>query len=91
VTRSRIVLGGVVVAAVIVALSLAVLYAAGPGASDLGTGQRDKFTIGTAIVVVGYLWFPILVLLGPALLLIALMLFVGAAIERRRAGPAADD
>jgi hypothetical protein len=91
VTRSRIALGGVVVAAVIVALSLAVLYAAGPATSDLGTGQTDKFTIGTAIVVVGYLSFPILVLLGPALLLIAMMLLVGAAIERRRAGPAADD
>jgi len=90
-TRSKIALGGVVVAAVIVALSLAALYAAGPAASDLGTGQTDKFTVGTAIVVVGYLWFPILVLLGPALLLIALMLFVGAAVERRRAGPAADD
>ena len=90
-TRSKIVLGGVVLAAVIVAVSLAVLYPAGPAAPDPGPGQRDNFTIGTAIVVVGYLWFPILVLLGPALLLLALMLFVGAAIERRRAGPAADD
>jgi hypothetical protein len=33
---------------------------------------------------------PVLVLLGPALLLIALMLFIASAIERRRAGPDAD-
>jgi len=91
VTRSKVALGAVVVAAVVVALSLAVLYVAGPAPSDLGSGQPDKFTIGTAIVIVGYLLFPILVLLGPALLLIALMLLVGAAIEGRRAGPAADD
>jgi len=91
VTRSKVVLGGVVAAAVIVTLALAVLYVAGPAPSGVGAGQPDKLTIGTAIAVVGYLSFPILVLLGPALLLIALMLLVGAAIERRRAGPAADD
>jgi len=91
VTRSKLALGAVVVAAVIVALSLAVLYVAGPAPSDLGSGQPDNFTIGTAIVIVGYLTFPVLMLLGPALLLIALMLVVASAIERRRAGPTADD
>ena len=90
-TRSKVALGAVVVAAVVVALTLAVLYVVGPAPSDLGSGQPDKFTIGTAIVIVGYLTYPVLMLLGPALLLIALMLVVGSAIERRRAGPAADD
>jgi hypothetical protein len=88
--RSKIVAGGVVTVAVILTLGLAVVYVAGPARSDFGTGQADKFTIGTAIVVAGYLVFPVLVLLGPALLLIALMLFVASAIERRRAGPGAD-
>lgn len=47
--------------------------------------QSDTFTLGTAILVAGYLMFPVLALLAAGLLLIALMLLAGAAAERRRA------
>jgi uncharacterized membrane protein len=44
----------------------------------------NQFTIGTAVLFVGYLVFPILALLALGLFLIALMLITGDAIERRR-------
>jgi hypothetical protein len=49
------------------------------------TGQPDGFTVVTAILLVGYLLFPLLGLLALGLLVIALMLLAGAAVERRRA------
>jgi hypothetical protein len=60
------------------------LYAFRP-TPTIGPGQSDTFTVGTAILVAGYLLFPVLALLAAGLLLIALMLLAGAAIERRRA------
>jgi len=48
--------------------------------------EPGRFSLGTAILIAGYLLFPVLALLAAGLLLIALMLFVGAAVERRRAG-----
>jgi hypothetical protein len=48
--------------------------------------EPGRFSVGTAILVAGYLLFPVLALLAAGLLLIALMLFAGAAVERRRAG-----
>jgi hypothetical protein len=48
--------------------------------------EPGRFSLGTAILVAGYLLFPVLALLAAGLLLIALMLLAGAAAERRRAG-----
>ena len=47
--------------------------------------EPGRFSLGTAILVAGYFLFPVLALLAAGLLLIALMLFVGALVERRRA------
>jgi uncharacterized membrane protein YgdD (TMEM256/DUF423 family) len=47
-------------------------------------GQSDRFTVGTAVVVVGYLMFPALAILSLGLLLVALMLLAAYAIERGR-------
>jgi hypothetical protein len=71
--------------AVILAVGVGILYAVRP-TPDLG-GQPDKFTIGTAVIVVGYLLFPILAVLVPVLLLISLLLLIANAVERRRPSP----
>lgn len=86
---SKILLGILGAAAVIVAVVVTLLYANRP-APNLATGQPDTFTVGTAILVAGYLLFPVLALLAAASLLIALMLLGGAAVERRRAAREAD-
>ena len=52
--------------------------------SPATTGDGNQFTVGTAILVVGYLLFPLLAVLAAGLLLISLMLIAGEAIERRR-------
>ena len=44
----------------------------------------NQFTLGMAILIVGYLLFPLLAVLAVGLLLISLMLIAGHAIERRR-------
>lgn len=74
------------VAALFALLGAVLLYMVRPTASNPATGQPDPFTLSTAIVVAGYLAFPALMLLGSGLLLIALMLLAGHAIERRRTG-----
>ncbi len=81
---SRIFFAVLLVAAVVVAVAVTVLYAVRP-TPTLRPGQPDAFTLGTAILVAGYLLFPVLALLAAALLLIALMLLAGPAAERRRA------
>ena len=83
----RVFLRAVLAATVVVACGVLLMNAVRPTTSDLGSGQPDTFTIGTAILVVGYLLFPVVALLAAALLLVALMLLVASAIERRRAGP----
>lgn len=72
------------IAALLALLGAVLLYVVRRTASSPATGQRDPFTLGTAIVVAGYLAFPALMLLGSGLLLIALMLLAAHAIERRR-------
>jgi len=47
----------------------------------------SSFRVVTAIVVVGYLMFPLLALLAAGLLLIALLLFLAHLEERRRLRP----
>jgi hypothetical protein len=54
----------------------------------LASGQPDTFTVGTAIVIVGYFLFPVLALLAAGLPVIALLLVVAQVIESRRGRPA---
>jgi uncharacterized membrane protein len=68
-------------AGVIVAVVVTALYAVRP-TPTLGPGHSDTFTLSTAILVAGYFLFPVLAFVAAALLLIALMLLAGAAIER---------
>lgn len=64
---------------------MALLYATRPP-PILASGQPDPFTVGTAILVVGYFLFPVLALLAAALPLVALLLVGAHLIESRRAG-----
>ena len=48
---------------------------------------ESSFTVGTAILVAGYLMFPVLAILAAGLLLIALLLFVAHLQEGRRLRP----
>ena len=48
---------------------------------------ESSFTVGTAILVAGYLIFPVLGLLAAGFLLIALLLFLAHLVERRRLRP----
>ena len=52
----------------------------------LASGQPDPFTVGTAILLVGYFLFPLLAVLAAVLLLVALLLVAAHLIESRRAG-----
>ena len=70
----------------VVALGAALLYASRPAFSNLGGGQPDPFTVGTAILVVGYLMFPVLALIAAVLLLVAMLLVLAQLIESRREG-----
>ena len=74
-------------AALIAALVAVFLYVVRPSASSPATDQPGPFTLGTAIVVAGYVAFPALLLRGLGMLLVALVLLAAHAIERRRAGP----
>jgi hypothetical protein len=76
------------IGALVLSVALVALSVVRP---ELVSPQPGTFSIGTAIVVAGYFLFPILVVIAGALLLLALMLFIGAAIERRRADPLIDD
>ena len=79
IARSRAGVAGI--AALGVVLGAIVIY----GLQSLATnGEGNQFTVGTAILVVGYLLFPLLAVLAVGLLLISLMLTAGHAIERGR-------
>ena len=70
--------------AIVVALGVVLLYAIRPP-SILASGQPDPFTVGTAILLVGYFLFPVLGLLAAVLLLVALLLVAVHLVESRRA------
>ena len=69
------------IAALVVVLGAVVIYGL---QSPAPNGEGNQFTLGTAILVVGYLLFPLLAVLAVGLLLTSLMLIAGHAIERRR-------
>ena len=66
-----------------------VLLVAGVAASVitallLGGSPSATFTYANAVLVLGYLLYPVLMLVGPTLLVVALLIMLGTAIERRR-------
>jgi len=69
---------------IVFALGVVLLYAMRPP-SILASGQPDPFTVGTAILLVGYFLFPVLGLLAAVLLLVALLLVAAHLVESRRA------
>ena len=71
----------VLVAILILGSGAAVLYVAG---TSEPAGSDGTFSTGIAILVVGYLLWPVLALLAGGLLLIALLLAIASATERRR-------
>lgn len=79
-TRSVIIL-----TAALLASGAILLYALPSTSFDVGIAvQPSRFSLGTAILVAGYVLLPILAILAAGLLLISAMLLAGAAIERRR-------
>jgi len=64
--------------------SAAVLALAGIVAlALLANVEPGTFTVGTAVLVAAYLLFPVLLILAGGPGVIALLLLIGAAIERR--------
>jgi hypothetical protein len=78
VSRSR------VIATAVLTLLLAggMRYALSP--ASFAIARPGEFNTGMAIVILGYVLYPLLALLAVGLLVVAFMIFVGAAIERRR-------
>lgn len=72
-----------VIAAVVVAVGVALQYAMRTP-PILASGQPDAFTVGTAIVLVGYFLFPVLALFGIGLPAVALLLVAAQVLESRR-------
>ncbi len=76
--RSRV----IVAAVLTLLLAGGVVYAVSPASFEIA--RPGEFGSGMAIVVLGYVLYPVLVLLAAGLLVVALMMLVGASIERRR-------
>jgi membrane protein implicated in regulation of membrane protease activity len=60
------------------------LYLSWPAASSRPTGQSDAFTVDTAILIAGSVFYPALAFVAIALVVIALMLLAARVVERRR-------
>ena len=69
----------------VAAVAVVLIYLSWPSTSGVPGSPSDTFTVGTAILIVGYLFYPMLALVASALLVIALMLLVARVVERRRA------
>ena len=76
--RIRRVRAGIAAAALLVFVGA--LYAV----AQTANGESNAFTVGTAILITGYLVFPVLILLAIGLLVIAALLLAGRAMERDR-------
>jgi hypothetical protein len=74
-----------VLAAAVVAVGVALVYATRPP-PILATGQPDPFTVGMAILMVGYFLFPFLAFLAVALPFVAVLLVAARLIGSRSAG-----
>jgi len=69
----------------VAAVSVALIYLSWPVASGVPGVSSDTFTVGTAILILGYLFYPVLALIAGTLLVIALMLLIARVVECRRA------
>lgn len=78
VNRSR----AIVVALLALVLAGGLLYTVSPASLEIA--PPGEFSTGMAIVILGYLLYPVVALLAVGLLVVALMMLVGASIERRR-------
>jgi hypothetical protein len=67
---------------ILLVVAAADLYAF-PRSLDVSFAAPGRWDLGMAIVVAGYLMFPVLALLVAGLLLSALLVLAGAALERR--------
>lgn len=76
-------LRGLTIAVALVAAGVVLAYVMRPP-PVLASGQPDSFTVGTAILLVGYFLLPVLALLVALLLAVALPLFVAHFSESRR-------
>jgi hypothetical protein len=61
------------------------IYLSWPVGSRPSSGLSEEFTVGMAILIAGYVFYPVLAFLAIGLLVIALMLFVAGVMERRQA------
>jgi len=68
----------------VTAVAIALIYLYWPVASRVSGGPSGEFTVGTAILIAGYVLYPVLTFVAVALLVIALMLLVAGVMERRR-------
>ena len=76
-----------VIALVVGVFAAILLYLSWPAATGK-PGGADSLTVGNAILILAYLFYPLLAFLAAALLVIAVMLFAATVVERRRArGP----
>ena len=82
----------------VAAVAVALIYLSWPVASAASASPSDTFTIGTALLVLGYFLYPVLALIASSLLVVASMLVIARVVERRRAwignrtpGTAADE
>jgi hypothetical protein len=69
---------------ILLVIAAAVLYAF-PRSLDVSLAAPGRWDLGMAVVVAGYLMFPMLALLAAGLFLIAVLLLAGAGLERRLA------
>jgi hypothetical protein len=69
---------------ILLVIAAAVLYAF-PRSLDVSLAAPGRWDLGMAVVVAGYLMFPMLALLAVGLLVIALLVLAGAAQECRLA------
>jgi uncharacterized membrane protein len=67
---------------VVAVFAAILLYLSWPAASS-PTGLSDTFTVGTAILIAGYVFYPVLAFVVLALLVITVMLLAARIVERR--------
>ena len=69
----------------VVAFAAILLYLSWPAATGRPVGQ-DSLSLGSAALILGYLFYPALLFLVGSLLVIVIMLLAARVIEERRAG-----
>jgi hypothetical protein len=73
-----------VIVLVVTVFAAILLYLSWPASSSPLSGRPDAFTVGTAILVVGYVFYPALAFIAIVLLVVTVMLLAGPVVQRRR-------